>query len=229
MRKPGHGPFPARERKNKKAHIVHLSEPAWKVIASVLGRAYTSLAPRGESAFNASGKKSAPSTSSAGSRVGDCMICDARLFREWRDWAFPRTSPTRSSTIKRARFRGWRPCTKGTTFWLSVRKRWIVGASTSSTLCKHPKSVLKRLKVSPLQAPSGLRFAMSLYLQQRTLFCTAANAAMGQERTHAPLWPVAARASAATRRTAHGRELLRGPSAHPADLSQGMSIETRSQ
>ena len=30
---------------------------------------------------------------------GDYMICDARSFREWRDWAFPRMSPTRSSTI----------------------------------------------------------------------------------------------------------------------------------
>src|SRR6478672_1986520 len=98
---------------------------------------FSSLAPRGENGFNALEKKSVSSTSCAGSLVGGCMICDARLFREWRDWAFPRMSQTRSSTIKRGRFLEWRQFIRGTTFWLSVSKRWIVGASTSNTLCKN--------------------------------------------------------------------------------------------
>src|ERR1700722_9805168 len=95
------------------------------------GANLTSLAPRGENGFNALEEKSMPSIGCAGSLVGDYMICDARLFREWRDWAFPRMWPTRSSTIKQGRFLEWRPFIRGTTFWLSARKRWIVGARTS--------------------------------------------------------------------------------------------------
>jgi hypothetical protein len=87
----------------------------------------TSLAPRGENGFNALEEKSMPSTSCAGSLVGDYMICDARLFREWRDWAFP---PHVADKILK-RFLEWRPFVRGTTFWLSARKRWIVGAGTS--------------------------------------------------------------------------------------------------
>ena len=122
--------IPGSRTKNKKAHIVHLSTPAWNVIEACSGEPYVFGTATGKR-FHASEEKSTPSTSCAGSLVGDYMICDARLFRVWRDWAFPRMSPTRSSTIKRGRFLEWRPFIRGTTFWLSARRRWIVGAGTS--------------------------------------------------------------------------------------------------
>src|SRR5262249_49447297 len=55
------------------------------------------------------------------------MTSDARLFREWHDWAFRRMSRTRFSIIKRARLREWPLFIRGTTFSLSVRKRLIDG------------------------------------------------------------------------------------------------------
>ena len=78
-----------------------------------------------------------PSTSCAGSLVGDYMICDARLFREWRDWAFPRMSRTRSSTIKQARFLEWPRYIRGTISSLNEKKRWIGGVLTLSGLSER--------------------------------------------------------------------------------------------
>ena len=58
--------IPGSRTKNKKAHIVHLSTPAWKVIEACSG-SHTSSEPRRENGSSASEEKSAPSTSCAGS------------------------------------------------------------------------------------------------------------------------------------------------------------------
>src|SRR5262245_42162893 len=102
--------------------IVHLSKPAWKVIDACSTQAYVFGTATGKR-FQQFGGESAPSTNFVESLVGDFMTSDARLFREWHDWAFRRMSRTRFSIIKRARFREWPPFIRGTTFSLSVRKR----------------------------------------------------------------------------------------------------------
>ena len=90
--------IPGSRTKNKKAHIVHLSTPAWNVIDACSGEPHVFGTARGKR-FQRFGKEKRVIDKLCGSLVGDYMICDARLFREWRDWAFPRMSPTRSSTI----------------------------------------------------------------------------------------------------------------------------------
>src|SRR5215813_4013850 len=92
---------------------------------------------RRENGSSNSRGESAPSTNFVESLVGGFMTSDARLFQEWRDWASRRMSRTRSSTIKRARFREWLRFIRGTTFWQNGRKPWIVGALTSRKLSRH--------------------------------------------------------------------------------------------
>ena len=118
--------IPGTRTKNKKVHIVHLSTPAWKVIEACSGEPYVFGTARGKR-FQRFGREKHAIDKLCG--ITGWRLHDLR--RTWRDWALPRMSPARSSTIKRGRFLEWRPFIRGTTFWLSARKRWIVGAGTS--------------------------------------------------------------------------------------------------
>jgi integrase len=64
--------IPSSRTKNKRAHIVHLSEPAWNVIEACSGQPYV-FGPRRESDTRYSVGESAPSTYFAESVVGDFM------------------------------------------------------------------------------------------------------------------------------------------------------------
>ena len=81
---------------------------AWKVIEGCSGEPYVFGIATGKR-FQRFGKEK-PALDKlcgvAGWRIHDL---NARLFREWHDWAFPRTSPIRFSTIKPERFLVWRP------------------------------------------------------------------------------------------------------------------------
>ena len=122
--------IPGTRTKNKKVHIVHLSTPSWKMIEACSGEPYVFGTARGKR-FQRFGREKHAIDKLCG--ITGWRLHDLRrtIVSGWRDCAFHRMSPTRSSTIKRGRFLAWRPFIRGTTFWLSARKRWIVGAGTS--------------------------------------------------------------------------------------------------
>ena len=64
--------IPGSRTKNKKAHIVHLAEPAWKVIEACSGQPYV-FGTATESGSSNSEGESALSTNFAESLVGDFM------------------------------------------------------------------------------------------------------------------------------------------------------------
>jgi hypothetical protein len=180
MRRRGPGPSPDREPKTRRSILfIYLNQPGRS--SKHVRESRTSLAPQRESAFNVLERVSARSISCARSLVGDCMICGAQLFREWRDWAFPRMSRTRFSTIKLARFLEWRPFIRGTTFWPIVRKRWIVGAYTLSKLSgrlRRPRTESLLFSPKRLRILIGLKGAPVTSHLQKSI-----------NETRCPLWP----------------------------------------
>ena len=113
----------AERTKNNKAHIIHVSEPAWAVICGRLGEpdAYVFGTSRGKH-FQAFAKGKRASTGSPGSAAGDYTICAEQWFLVWRDWASHLTWQTRSSITSRERFLGWRLSINATNSWPSARR-----------------------------------------------------------------------------------------------------------
>jgi hypothetical protein len=122
--------IPGDRTKNRKGHIVHLSEPAWALICGHLTGKYIFPTATGRY-FQVIANQSACSTNSPAFAAGVCMISGAPSFPAWPAWVFHPMLLTKFSTTSQEQSQGSQRSTSGMISLPNARTHSIDGELTS--------------------------------------------------------------------------------------------------